>query len=191
MPHAALCLGRLPQPVSQTTKRCVQRLSRRVSAAVELPLLLPEPQPPFLTAIPTRNARVSRRLSIPSGLDSACDGRLQQPVVLPYQTASDTRCEGVYPLMVPHEVPPVQERAYTRPSSTHAIRCARWHPELAVGGQGRGEDFTPSGRPPMGGWRRPRTTRLDLDASVHDQMVAVRSTRRVCVAIWRQAKDQG
>ena len=52
-PHAALCLGRLPQPASPPPKRCVQRLSRRVSAAVELPLLLPPPQPPFLTAIPS------------------------------------------------------------------------------------------------------------------------------------------
>ena len=85
--------------------------------------------------------------------------------------------------MVPHEVPPVQERAYTRPSSTHAIRCARWHPELAVGGQGRGEDFTPSGRPPMGGCKRPRTTRLDLGASTHNKMVAVRRTRRASIRI--------
>ena len=84
----------------------------------------------------------------------------------------------MHPLRVPHEVPPVQERAYTRPSSTHAIWCARWHPELAVGGQGRGEDFTPSGRPPIGGWRRHRTTILDLDASTRDQMVTVRSIDR-------------
>ena len=82
LPHAALCLGRLPQPVSPPPKRCVQRLSRRVSAAVELPLLLPAPQAPFLTAIPAPDARVSRRLSILSGLDSACDSRLWQPVKL-------------------------------------------------------------------------------------------------------------
>ena len=39
------------------------------------------------------------------------------------------------------EVPPVQERAYTRASSSHAIRSALWHPELPRSGQGRGEDF--------------------------------------------------
>eukprot|EP00964_Phaeocystis_antarctica_P037185 scaffold21241_cov67-Phaeocystis_antarctica.AAC.1 len=33
----------------------------------------------------------------------------------------------------------------------HTVRSAGWHLELAVGGQGRDEDFTASERPPMGG----------------------------------------
>ena len=93
--------------------------------------------------------------------------------------------------MVPHEVPPVQESASQASSGSHAIRIARWHPELAVGGQGRGEDFTSSGRTPMGGWRRPRTRILHLGANVHDQMVAVRSTRRASVPFRRSAKEKG
>ena len=51
------------------------------------------------------------------------------------------------------------------------------------GGQGRGEDFTPSRPPPMGSCRRPRTTRLYLGASTHNKMVAVRRTRRASIRI--------
>ena len=95
-----------------------------------------------------------------------------------YQTASDTRGNGMAPLSVPHEVPPVRGEAHGEASSSYTIRIAGRQTELPRGGQGRGEDFTPSGRPPMGGCIRPRTTRLDLDASTHDQIVAGRSTRR-------------
>ena len=66
------------------------------------------------------------------------------------------------PLRVPHEVPPVRGEAHGEASSSYTIRTAWGHPELPRGDQGRGEDFTPSERPLMGGWRRPRTTRLDL-----------------------------
>ena len=62
---------------------------------------------------------------------------------------------------------------------------------LAIGGRGRGEDFTPSGRPPMSGWSRPRTTRLELDASVHDLIVAARSTRRALTTLWMVGKGLG
>ena len=60
---------------------------------------------------------------------------------------------GMAPLRVPHEVPPVRGEAHGEASSSYTIRIAWRHTELPRGGQGRGEDFTPSGRPPMGGWR--------------------------------------
>ena len=95
------------------------------------------------------------------------------------------------PLSVPHEVPPVRGEAHGEASSSYTIRIAGRQTELPRGGQGRGEAFTLSGLPPMGGWRRHRTTRLDLDASVHDQMVAVRSTRRVPISFRRSGQDKG
>ena len=47
----------------------------------------------------------------------------------------------------------------------------------------------PSERPPMGGWRRPKTTRLNLDASVHDLMVATRSTRCASITFRRSGQE--
>ena len=58
----------------------------------------------------------------------------------------------------PQGTPGGARRAYDGFSPTFWLARHRWHLELPVGGQGRDEDFTASGRPAMGGWRRPRPT---------------------------------
>ena len=67
------------------------------------------------------------------------------------QMASRTQTEDGSLLRVPQEVPAAHMTASLGPPGSHLVRVAGWHLELAVGGQGRDEDFTASGRPPMGG----------------------------------------
>ena len=50
--------------------------------------------------------------------------------------------------------------ASLRPPGSHLVRVAGWHLELPVGGQGRDEDFTASGRPAMGGVKSEHSRRL-------------------------------
>eukprot|EP00964_Phaeocystis_antarctica_P054436 scaffold31988_cov67-Phaeocystis_antarctica.AAC.5 len=95
----------------------------------------------------------ARRLTSNSGCQSHFDGK---PRRLPKagEKASYTQTEDGSLLRVPQEVPAAHMTASLRPSGSHATRSAGWHLELPVGGQGRDNDFTASGRPPMGGWRR-------------------------------------
>ena len=72
--------------------------------------------------------------------------------------------------------------ASLRPPGSHLVRVAGWHLELPVGGQGRDEDFTASGRPP-GRLEKTQAYNLSLGPSTHDQLVAVTSTRRASVVI--------
>ena len=96
-----------------------------------------------------------RRLSrTPFTSDSGCqshfDGKAWR---LPKacQMASRTQTEDGSLLRVPQEGPAAHMTASLGPPGSHLVRVAGWHLELAVGGQGRNEDFTASGRPPMGG----------------------------------------
>eukprot|EP00964_Phaeocystis_antarctica_P008665 scaffold4691_cov62-Phaeocystis_antarctica.AAC.3 len=92
-----------------------------------------------------------------SGCQSHFDGKPQR---LPKacQMASRTQTEDGSLLRVPQEVPAAHMTASLGPPGSHLVRVAGWHLELAVGGQVLDEDFTASGRPPIGGWRRPRPT---------------------------------
>ena len=97
--------------------------------------------------------------------------------------ASSTQTEDGSLLRVPQEVPAAHMTASLRPSGSHAIRSAGWHLELPVGGQGHGEDFTASGRPPLGGLEKTQAYNLSLGPSTHDLMVAVTSTRRAWIVV--------
>ena len=102
--------------------------------------------------------RVSRTpFTSDSGCQTHFDGKPQQ---LPKacQLASRTQTEDGSLLRVPQEVPAAHMTASLGPPGSHLVRVAGWHLELAVGGQVLDEDFTASGRPPIGGWRRPRPT---------------------------------
>ena len=95
--------------------------------------------------------RVSRTpFTSDSGCQSHFDGKAWR---LPKacQMASRTQTEDGSLLRVPQEVPAAHMTASLGPPGSHLVRVAGWHLELAVGGQGRDEDFTASGRPPMGG----------------------------------------
>ena len=120
-------------------------------------------RPVYWTSSNLQGCIVSRRRvsRTPFTSDSGCQSHFDgKPQRLPKacQMASRTQTEDGSLLRVPQEVPAAHMTASLGPPGSHLVRVAGWHLELAVGGQGRDEDFTASGRPPIGGWRRPRPT---------------------------------
>jgi len=120
-------------------------------------------RPVYWTSSTLQGCIVSRRRvsRTPFTSDSGCQSHFDgKPQRLPKacQMASRTQTEDGSLLRVPQEVPAAHMTASLGPPGSHLVRVAGWHLELAVGGQGRDEDFTASGRPPIGGGRRPRPT---------------------------------
>ena len=87
----------------------------------------------------------------------------------------------------------MQERAYVRPSSSHAIRCTARHTGLSRGGhKGAVKTSRPQWTSAYGRLEKTQDyTKSDLDASTRDQLVAVRSTRRARTTFRWSAKAQG
>ena len=149
--HCAPCLHRLPELASPAPKRCELQIEGRLSAADGLSRCLLDLEQPSRMhsqrAGACRGRRRQARFRLPKPL------RRQGLAAVPKacQMASSTQTEDGSLLRVPQEVPAAHMTASLRPSCSHAIRSAGWHLELPVGGQGRDEAFTASGRPPMGG----------------------------------------
>ena len=64
--------GGLPEPVSQRTNRCEERVEIRLSKAAWLKPCCTHLKHLSLMTYPSTSARVSRRQAIPSGLDTVC-----------------------------------------------------------------------------------------------------------------------
>eukprot|EP00964_Phaeocystis_antarctica_P074808 scaffold46075_cov61-Phaeocystis_antarctica.AAC.2 len=110
----------------------------------------------FFTELKAHGSRPGTHLSpqSPEGV-SKRESEHQAPSVsscrLRSRAASDARSKDGNLLKGPWAGPKPHAAASLRPPGSHLVRVAGWHLELPVGGQGRDEDCTASGRSPMSG----------------------------------------